>query len=35
MFNGTLQNGVFAWIAKGTDYTGNIIKRKGTVLVIR
>jgi gliding motility-associated-like protein len=35
MFNGTLQNGVFVWRAEGTDYNGNIIKRKGTVLVIR
>ena len=30
-----LQNGVFVWMAEGTDQQGNTIKRKGTVLLIR
>jgi gliding motility-associated-like protein len=34
-FNGTMQNGIFVWMAEGTDYNGKTIKRKGTVLVIR
>jgi CHU domain-containing protein len=25
----------FVWIAEGIDYKGNIIKRKGTVILIR
>ncbi|MFT3681690.1 MAG: PKD domain-containing protein [Ferruginibacter sp.] len=35
-FRGKMQTtGVYVWIANGTDYRGNIIARKGTVVLIR
>jgi len=36
MLNGSPQNaGGYVWMVKGTDYTGNIITRKGTMVLIR
>ena len=36
VFKGQRQNGdAFVWIARGVDYKGNIIDRKGTVILIR
>lgn len=34
-FRGKLQNDVHVWYAEGTDYLGNFIRRKGTVLPMR
>ncbi len=35
-FNGTQQpQGGYVWMARGTDYTGRVIDRKGTVVLIR
>jgi hypothetical protein len=36
MLNGLPQNaGGYVWMVKGTDYTGNIIVKKGTMVLIR
>lgn len=34
-FGGVPQNGVFVWIAEGVDYSGNTVKRRGSVVLIR
>lgn len=35
-FNGTLQGAsTFVWMAAGIDYTGRLIERRGTVILIR
>ena len=34
--NGTRQDtGTFVWAVEGVDYTGKVIRKKGTVLLIR
>jgi gliding motility-associated-like protein len=36
MIKGVMQNtGVYVWIAEAVDYKGNILKRKGTVVLIK
>lgn len=32
---GILQTGVFVWIAEGIDYSGNVIRRKGSTVLIQ
>jgi gliding motility-associated-like protein len=39
-WNGRIQgklqdSGAYLWIVKGTDYTGKVISKKGTVVLIR
>lgn len=35
-FNGLLQNqGNYVWMARGTDYKGNVVERKGSSILIR
>jgi gliding motility-associated-like protein len=34
-YNGTPLNGMFVWNAEGIDYKGNVVSKKGTVLIIR
>ncbi|MGG9961309.1 choice-of-anchor L domain-containing protein [Ferruginibacter sp. SUN106] len=34
--NGSVQqNGTYIWIAEGLDYKGNIVQRKGTVIIVK
>jgi len=32
---GILQTGVFVWIAEGIGYSGNVIRRKGSTVLIQ